>query len=338
MSQPREFEHGPEDDRDQLVRYLLGLLPSDRAERLDEAAITDDDIAARLRVVENDLVDAYVRGDLTGETLERFESHYLLSPRRRRMVTFARGFVRAVDGAAPASASEPESQVASSTRPADADPHVAAAPRERSAGRGRFSPMLLALAAVLVAACGVLIVQAARLRTGLEAARSQTAALEQRTRSLEQQLADQKASKDAAVKELERARTASAAPVGAAKTAASGVEMLPAALVLLPQTRAIGPIPTLTLPAHTERVPIELRLESNDFVQYEGGLKDPATSQVIWRSGWLFATWAPSRRLVRLAVPANLLKPQHYSLDLSGRDASGHVEVVGSYAFQVAPQ
>ena len=46
-----------QDDR-QLIRYLLGLLPEDEAQRYDEQSIVDDDVAARLRQVENDLVDA----------------------------------------------------------------------------------------------------------------------------------------------------------------------------------------------------------------------------------------------------------------------------------------
>ncbi len=52
-----------QDDR-QLIRYLLGLLPDEEAELYDEQSIVDDDLAARLRLVENDLVDAYVRGTL----------------------------------------------------------------------------------------------------------------------------------------------------------------------------------------------------------------------------------------------------------------------------------
>src|SRR5580765_7224603 len=89
---------------DELVQYLLGLLPPEDAERLDEASIVDDDVAARLRSVEDDLVDAYVRGALTGETLTRFESHYLLSPRRRQHVAFAGRFLRAVDQKTPVGA------------------------------------------------------------------------------------------------------------------------------------------------------------------------------------------------------------------------------------------
>ena len=88
-------ESGPDDQ--QLVRYLLRLLPEDEADRLDEMSISDDGLAWRLREVENDLVDAYVRGALTGETLQRFESSYLSSERRREKVRFAGSFLGALN-------------------------------------------------------------------------------------------------------------------------------------------------------------------------------------------------------------------------------------------------
>jgi hypothetical protein len=97
MALPPDPGHHPV----QLVRYLLGLLLEEDAERLDAASIADDDVAAALRTAEDDLVDAYVRGLLTGETLERFESFYLASPRRRAKVCHARTFLRAVDRVTP---------------------------------------------------------------------------------------------------------------------------------------------------------------------------------------------------------------------------------------------
>src|SRR5262249_29156432 len=89
----------PPDDQT-LVKFLLDLLPLEEAERLDELSIADDDVAARLHTAEQDLVDAYVRGVLTSETLERFESHYMAAPIRRRRVELARKFVPALDRAA----------------------------------------------------------------------------------------------------------------------------------------------------------------------------------------------------------------------------------------------
>src|SRR5262245_27563546 len=95
---PVPFDRVYDDQR--LVRYLLELLPEDERDRLDEDTIVDDDLAARLRIVEDDLVDAYASGTLAGETRERFESRYMQSPRRRERVRFAGNFLRAVDRAA----------------------------------------------------------------------------------------------------------------------------------------------------------------------------------------------------------------------------------------------
>jgi len=81
-------QHQPPDDQ-LLIRYLIGALPDVETERLDELSITDDDVASRLRALEHDLVDAYVKGELSGETLDLFRSHYLASPAQRERVRFA---------------------------------------------------------------------------------------------------------------------------------------------------------------------------------------------------------------------------------------------------------
>src|SRR5215475_11685384 len=75
-----------------LVPYLLGLLPENEAERLDELSVTNDDIAGRLQVAEDDLIDAYVDGELSGEMLARFESICVSLPKWRERVSFAREF------------------------------------------------------------------------------------------------------------------------------------------------------------------------------------------------------------------------------------------------------
>jgi len=97
-------------------------------------------------------------------------------------------------------------------------------------------------------------------------------------------------------------------------------------------------VPTLVMPAVTEQLGFELRLEANDFPSYQVGLRDPAVNTVIWRSGWIAAKSSAGQSAVRVGVPARALKPQHYSLDLSGRRPAGGTEVVGSYAFEIVPQ
>jgi hypothetical protein len=80
-------QHGY-DDRS-VIQYLLGATSGEETDRLDELSITDDEFASRLRSAENDLVDAYAKGELEGETLERFKSFYLASASRLEKVRFA---------------------------------------------------------------------------------------------------------------------------------------------------------------------------------------------------------------------------------------------------------
>jgi len=82
-------------DDELVVRYLLGALTEAETECLDELSITDDVFALRLGTLEQDLVDAYVKGELSGEALAAFRSRYLASPAQRKRVRFARALVRA---------------------------------------------------------------------------------------------------------------------------------------------------------------------------------------------------------------------------------------------------
>jgi hypothetical protein len=81
-------------------------------------------------------------------------------------------------------------------------------------------------------------------------------------------------------------------------------------------------------------VAFELRLESNDFPQYQVALSDPASNRIEWRSDPIAATSTGREPTVSVIVPARGLRPHHYSLALEGLSASKS-EVVGSYTFQV---
>src|SRR5258706_15031426 len=76
-------------DDDRLVRYLIGALEDEETQRYDELSVVDSQFAVRLQSVEDDLLDSYARGALSGDTLDRFRSAYLSTPARRDKVRFA---------------------------------------------------------------------------------------------------------------------------------------------------------------------------------------------------------------------------------------------------------
>jgi hypothetical protein len=334
------LSHESSPDDQQLVRYLLGLLADEDAERVDELTIAHDDIAWRVRIVENDLVDAYVRGALGGETLKQFESFYvssLSSPRRREKVRFAESFLRAVDAAAkPANANAETGQDAA---------RGPAGRKARSASQGsrwyarivpRATPAwsLAAAAALLLAIFGALSFQGTRLRHELSETRQTSAALDQRAQESTTQLTDQRSAKSEATKEVGKP-PAEEPPAEEPPASRPARAITTVALVLLPQTRATGPIATLAMRPGTDRVAFNLQLESNDFSRYQVALKDPATSHIIWRSNSIAAKPAGREATVSIIVPARVLKPQHYALELTGRGAARRAEVIGSYPFRI---
>ena len=79
------------------IDYLLGKLPEEDRKRFDDLSLMDDEFTDLLELVENELIDQYVRGELTGDTLKCFSSHYLASPIRREKVEFAEEFLRTLD-------------------------------------------------------------------------------------------------------------------------------------------------------------------------------------------------------------------------------------------------
>src|SRR5262245_46756820 len=83
-------------DENLVVRYLLGQLPEEEQLRLEERAFSDQEYLQNVLAVERDLIDEYVRGELSGSERRQFEKLFLASPERRRKVEFARALTNVV--------------------------------------------------------------------------------------------------------------------------------------------------------------------------------------------------------------------------------------------------
>jgi hypothetical protein len=286
-------------DDQRLVDYLLGALPGDETERLDELSITDDEFAGRLSVVENELVDEYVRGELPPATRGLFELVYLSSKERREKVLFAEVFLSRKAGAITAK------EESGSLRGWSV------------ANFGRWQWATAAL--LLLAASGFLLYDNLRLRSELARQTAATPAAPGRGQEL-QPLPSKQA-------ERQPESPPSPGPQPTLKTAA---------FVLLAQTRGAGGVGTIRIPGGTDRVMLHLQLESDDFPVYEAIVRDPATNQLVWRARALKSGARPEGRTVSISLPRALLKAQHYTVELTGVSADGASTFAGSYAFRVA--
>jgi hypothetical protein len=335
-------------DEQKISNYLLGALPETEAERLDELSVANDEFAARMRVVENDLVDAYVKGELSGKTLKRFESHYLASPMRREKVRFAQAFLGFADKAAIAQVKDRKAAAGVRSEPEQV-------PSSGSFWQKFFRVQRLSLqwglataALLLLLAGGYFLFENARLRNQMTVAETERETLRQREQELQKQLADERSTDAAKATELERvrerlaqleqqrvnqqsAKTATATNQPQTRTEAKDLHIV--SLTLEPQMRGASQIPTVTVPPGTDYVAFQLELEANDFSAYRVALKNLASNQIIWQSGKLHAS--AKSKTIAVGLRAGLLKPQIYVLELSGLPISGTVETISSYTFKV---
>lgn len=83
------------------ARYLLGLSSPVEREQIESEYFEDDDAFQQMLTTEDDLIDAYARGELVGDELLSFEKRFASSTCGRARAQFARAFAGAVSGPQP---------------------------------------------------------------------------------------------------------------------------------------------------------------------------------------------------------------------------------------------
>jgi hypothetical protein len=278
-----------QDSDEHLIRYILGELPDGEAERLDERSITDDAFAARLRVLEDDIVDRYARGESLGVSLARFQQAQRASPYLREKVRFA------------------ESLAAWSAK--------AQAVRPRPSTHAFFGLGTWALAAaaiLMVVAGGYLVRTNQRLRSEFARLEAQHLVVEQQNAQLHRQLE---------------------APPVARPTPPAAVT---ATFVLPPPRRGLEREATIVVvPKDTKQLAFRLQVESDAYPRFWAALKDVASGAIVWRSPDVAAEPAGANRIATIVIPADILRPQRYAIELVGVGKSGASELLGAYAVRV---
>jgi hypothetical protein len=86
--EPRDYQGLGREIRD----YLLGVLPEERREKIEQRFFSDDDFHLEVEIVEEELFDDYLQNRLPEPERRLFETHFLASPLRHQRLQFARAF------------------------------------------------------------------------------------------------------------------------------------------------------------------------------------------------------------------------------------------------------
>ena len=80
----------PEIERQDIRSYLLGTLDGDNKTQFEERILTEPGVYEELLVVEEELIDQYVAGDLSELERQQFESHFLITAERQKNLRFGK--------------------------------------------------------------------------------------------------------------------------------------------------------------------------------------------------------------------------------------------------------
>jgi methionine-rich copper-binding protein CopC len=80
-----------------IIAYLLEELPEDDLERFEDECLAQETWPTQINLVEEDLIDAYLRNELTPERRQRFERNSLTTQARQERVSMAAALLRHID-------------------------------------------------------------------------------------------------------------------------------------------------------------------------------------------------------------------------------------------------
>ena len=324
-------------DRD-LRNYLLGELDDAGRDAFEVELLADDDAYAALLAAEDDLIDAYARGELAGAERAAFETRFLPRPDSAERIAFARHLATlTARGAAARSGAAGFGErlgrwfgVLRSPVPALRLAPLAAA-------------LLLAVATGWLAWNGFeMSGRVADLETANARLADERAALAERGEGLAAELVAARRQAD-----VLGAGAGDAAALAAAERRIAELEGEMVALRRLPErprrvatnfvlslaTRSAG-VPVLVVPAAADDVRLQLDTAGDAayYDVFQARLLDPGGAEA-WSATGLAADAATGTVDVELA--AGLLAPGRYEVLLEGSADGGAPELVGAYEFEV---
>ena len=269
-------------------------------------------------------MDDYARGRLSPETRERFEKAYLADPERRARLRFSEALVAKLDREVSPGLIPQEAETTSWWQKLFV-PFI---------GGQRALAFSFAVLLLMVLGSAWLLLRTSRLRNELAQTRATEAAREQHERELQQQLIDEQARNQRLIAELDRERAQPTPEIGIASPKNTAPAFVSLLLVASGVRGAETKSPTLSIPARTQEVRIELKTAENEYQSYQLELHAVGGKAIFDRKS-VKPTIRKSGANFRFTVPASKFTSGDYILTLKGVMPTGEVEDVSKSLFRV---
>ena len=313
------------------VKYLLGDLSDQEKVGIEESYFADDDMFQELEIIEDELVDAYVRGELNPDERRQFETLLQSSSRLSGRVHFARMLVNRVSEGSAAQIAEPA---------VVAEPRAPWWQKIFASQAGRTFAFAGSAAIVLLAVA--LLFTWMRLRESSRQLERERAALQQQTEALSAQANEQASRLNQLAADLERERNLRAEDQRLIESLRkeSGTESgspasAIASLFLLPglTREGTGTARTVTLRPGQSGVRLLLSVPGDEYQSYRATIKNQDGVEILHRDG-LRSRRARSGSQIVFQFSGAGVSSGDYVVSLSGQTASG-LEPITDYAFRL---
>lgn len=320
-----------------IAQYLLGQLPEEQQIEIEDRAFGDQEFLAHITAVENDLIDEYVRREMTETQRRQFETLFLASESRRKRVEFARAMVHVM------------SETRVTDRESRTDAIASVSWREALAafihGLNPAGKVALALATLLLLIGGAwLITETLSLRSRLTQLQAQQQSQQNDRQALERQVEMERRRGEELAAQLDRERQQRAQSDESLRRMSETINRpeetarpIIASLLLLPGiSRGASTQPTLVLPVNATVAQLQVGIDPEEDYKSFGLELRTASGRPVWTRDNLTARNTRGGRVVRVTLPASALSPGEYELRLKGVAESGGTEDVGFYYFAVS--
>jgi hypothetical protein len=316
-------------NRDLIVRFLLGELPPEEQVEIEDRAFQNQEYLENIVVVEDDLIDSYVRGEIAAGQRRAFEDKFFSSESRRKKVEFARALAKVTSE--------------ESTAVERAPVFVPQIKRENNLlaffRSLRPVPALsFAVIALLILVGGIwLIPETLRLRSELARLRGEQQSREAQEKNLQEQIARERKRSEELAAQLQQEQQRGpdkSVPAEGQKTVEPPSFV---SLILGPGiSRGSNNKAKLTIPAGVRTAQLHVGVDPLDVYQsFRVEIRSQQGKTVLTRDK-LQARGGKAGRAVLVVVPAAVLSPGSYEVSLKGVTDQGKVEDVGFYYFDVA--
>lgn len=328
-------------NEESLRRYLLGRLNEEEQRRVEELYFEDAEAFALLQAIEGELLDQYVRLQLSEKDCQDFENIFLQLAERRKRVEFALALKFYVE-----KSPEPgllTDEAAAVHAPLDVEENLKTnTPAKPSSQKSlldflRFRPLyLLPVAASLILTFGFIffLLETARLRNQLADARQTISETQQQSRALEDDLNKERERTAELAKELAAAHNEQNPEPGNGTVPPTLLSKLVAITLSTGALRSSGGIEKATVSASTETLQLRLEYPAGDYKKVNASLKRADSAEIVNRANLATrASGAKSRSV--WSLPAKPLGEGDFIITLTGANGADETAEIAKFAFRV---